>query len=99
MRELAGELAAGSGRKSSRSLSFRRIGRVVELATPVERVIAVSNPTGGLKKMSRTRRVLVIDDDRLLCELVRTTFELEGYEVETAYDVIEAERVLAGSAA
>jgi response regulator RpfG family c-di-GMP phosphodiesterase len=37
---------------------------------------------------------LVIDDDRLLCELVRTTFELEGFEVSTAYDVIEAERVL-----
>ena len=47
--------------------------------------------------MSRTRRVLVIDDDRLLCELVRTTFELEGYEVDSAYDVIEAERVLANS--
>ena len=26
--------------------------------------------------MRRTRRVLVIDDDRLLCELIRTTFEL-----------------------
>ena len=44
--------------------------------------------------MGRTPRVLVIDDDRLLCELVRTTFELEGFEVATAYDVIEAERVL-----
>ncbi len=47
--------------------------------------------------MSRPRRVLVIDDDRLLCELVRTTFELEGFDVDTAYDVIEAERVLAES--
>src|SRR5262249_17844526 len=47
--------------------------------------------------MGRTRRVLVIDDDRLLCELVRTTFELEGFEVDTAYDVIEAERVLVRS--
>jgi response regulator RpfG family c-di-GMP phosphodiesterase len=47
--------------------------------------------------MYRARRVLVIDDDRLLCELIRTTFELEGFDVETAYDVIEAERVLAGS--
>jgi response regulator RpfG family c-di-GMP phosphodiesterase len=44
--------------------------------------------------MRRRRRVLVIDDDRLLCELVRTTFELEGFEVDSAYDVIEAERVL-----
>jgi len=40
---------------------------------------------------------LVIDDDRLLCELVRTTFELEGFEVDTAFDVIEAERVLTTS--
>ena len=47
--------------------------------------------------MSRPRRVLVIDDDRLLCELVRTTFELEGFEVDTAFDVIEAERVLSNS--
>jgi cyclic di-GMP phosphodiesterase len=47
--------------------------------------------------MRRTRRVLVIDDDRLLCELVRTTFELEGFAVDCAHDVIEAEKVLAGS--
>ncbi len=47
--------------------------------------------------MGRTRRVLVIDDDRLLCELVKTTFELEGFEVGVAYDVIGAERVLVES--
>jgi response regulator RpfG family c-di-GMP phosphodiesterase len=47
--------------------------------------------------MGRTHRVLVIDDDRLLCELVKTTFELEGFEVGVAYDVIEAERVLVES--
>jgi response regulator RpfG family c-di-GMP phosphodiesterase len=47
--------------------------------------------------LSRTPHVLVIDDDRLLCELVQTTFELEGYFVDSAYDVIEAERVLAQS--
>ena len=40
---------------------------------------------------------MVIDDDRLLCELIRTTFELEGYDVDAAYDVIEAERVLVES--
>jgi len=47
--------------------------------------------------MGRTACILVIDDDRLLCELIRTTFELEGFEVKTAYDVIEAERVLVES--
>ncbi|HLY86452.1 MAG TPA: HD domain-containing phosphohydrolase [Gaiellaceae bacterium] len=47
--------------------------------------------------MGRKRRVLAIDDDELLCELIRTTFELEGFEVDTAWDVIEAERALAKS--
>jgi response regulator RpfG family c-di-GMP phosphodiesterase len=56
---------------------------------------AVSH-SGGFD-MGRRPRVLVIDDDRLLCELIRTTFELEGFEVDTAYDVIEAERVLVES--
>jgi response regulator RpfG family c-di-GMP phosphodiesterase len=37
----------------------------------------------------------VIDDDQLLCELVRATFEFEGFLVDVAADVIEAERVLA----
>jgi response regulator RpfG family c-di-GMP phosphodiesterase len=41
--------------------------------------------------------VLVVDDDRLLCRLVRTTFELEAFEVAEAHHVIEAERVLARS--
>jgi response regulator RpfG family c-di-GMP phosphodiesterase len=45
--------------------------------------------------VSRTPRVLVIDDDRLLCELVRTTLELDGFAVESAHHVIESERVLA----
>jgi putative two-component system response regulator len=47
--------------------------------------------------MGRKRRILVIDDDRLLCELIRTTFELEGFEVDVAFDVIEAERMLVGT--
>jgi response regulator RpfG family c-di-GMP phosphodiesterase len=51
----------------------------------------------GGSEMRRTRRLLVIDDDRLLCELVRTTFELEGFEVVAAHDVIEAERLLVES--
>ena len=42
------------------------------------------------------RRVLVIDDDRLLCELIRAMFEDEGYLVDVAREVIEAERVLSG---
>jgi putative nucleotidyltransferase with HDIG domain len=40
------------------------------------------------------RRVLVIDDDRLLCALIRAMFEDEGYVVDVASEVIEAERVL-----
>ena len=45
--------------------------------------------------MGNKRRVLVVDDDRLLCSMLRETFELEGFAVEDAHHVIEAERVLA----
>jgi ribonuclease P protein subunit RPR2 len=45
--------------------------------------------------VARTRRILVVDDDQPVCELVRATFELEGYAVKAATDVIEAERHLA----
>jgi cyclic di-GMP phosphodiesterase len=47
--------------------------------------------------VERRRKILVVDDDRLLCELVRATFELDGFEVFEAHHVIEAERFLAGS--
>jgi cyclic di-GMP phosphodiesterase len=39
-------------------------------------------------------RILVVDDDVALCELVRTTFELEGLEVVEAHHVVEAERLI-----
>ena len=49
--------------------------------------------------MSATReiQVLVVDDDPALCELLRTTFELEGIRVVDAQHVIEAERILIGA--
>jgi response regulator RpfG family c-di-GMP phosphodiesterase len=42
-------------------------------------------------------RVLVVDDDRGLCEMLRLVLELEGVEVVTAHHVIEAEKRLAES--
>jgi len=39
--------------------------------------------------------VLVVDDDPLLCELLRATFELEGIEMREAGHVIEAEKIIA----
>ncbi len=41
-------------------------------------------------------RILVVDDDLALCELLRTALELEGLEVIEAHHVVEAERLLAG---
>lgn len=38
------------------------------------------------------RRILVVDDDRVIQELVRVNLELEGYEVATAGDGEEALR-------
>jgi putative two-component system response regulator len=44
--------------------------------------------------MVQGRHVLVVDDDEWICELVRTTLELEGIEVRDARHVIEAERLI-----
>ena len=38
--------------------------------------------------------VLVVDDDLAVCELVRTTLELDGFRVSEAHHVIEAERLI-----
>jgi response regulator RpfG family c-di-GMP phosphodiesterase len=43
----------------------------------------------------RVPNVLVIDDDPLLCEMLRVTFELEGIEMAEAEHVIAAEQRLA----
>jgi len=45
----------------------------------------------------RARRVLVVDDDRGLCEMLRMVLELEGLEVVTAHHVIDAEKRIAES--
>jgi response regulator RpfG family c-di-GMP phosphodiesterase len=45
----------------------------------------------------RPIRALVIDDDPLLCELLRVALELEGIEVAEAHHVIQAEKLLAES--
>ena len=45
----------------------------------------------------RLTRVLVVDDDPLLCELLRVTLAIEGIEVTAAHHVIHAEKLLAES--
>ncbi len=39
-------------------------------------------------------RILVIDDDLALCEIIRTALELEGIEVDEAHHVVEADKIL-----
>ena len=43
----------------------------------------------------RNLRVLVVDDDRGLCEMLRLVLEVEGLDVVTAHHVIEAEKRIA----
>ena len=45
----------------------------------------------------RLTHVLVVDDDPLLCELLRVTLAIEGIEVTAAHHVIHAEKLLAES--
>ena len=42
-------------------------------------------------------RVLVVDDDELICDLVSETLNFEGFEVETAFSGEQALRMLAQS--
>jgi cyclic di-GMP phosphodiesterase len=39
-------------------------------------------------------RILVVDDDELICDLVSETLNFEGYEVETAYSGEQALRTI-----
>ena len=41
-------------------------------------------------KNSRTYRILVVDDEQDLCEVLRYNFTKEGYEVEVAHSAEEA---------
>src|SRR5580765_2012825 len=52
---------------------------------------------GGKPVSEKSLRVLVVDDDRGLCEMLRLVLELEGLEVVTANHVIEAEKRLSES--
>jgi response regulator RpfG family c-di-GMP phosphodiesterase len=47
----------------------------------------------------RKPRVLVVDDDAALCEMLRQAFELEGIDAVEAHHVIESESVLADTTA
>jgi CheY-like chemotaxis protein len=42
-----------------------------------------------------SQRILVVDDDELICDLVGETLGFEGYEVEAAYSGAQALQVLA----
>ena len=42
----------------------------------------------------KEERILVVDDDIALCELVRAALELEGIAVDEAHHVVEADRLL-----
>jgi response regulator RpfG family c-di-GMP phosphodiesterase len=44
--------------------------------------------------MNQPPRILVVDDDIALCELVREVLELEGIQVDEAHHVVEADRIL-----
>ena len=37
-----------------------------------------------------TTRILVVDDEEDLCEILKFNLEIEGYEVDTAYSAEEA---------
>ena len=53
---------------------------------------------GNMTGQQTALRVLVVDDDPLLCEMLRAALGIEGIEVLEAHHVIESEAVLAEAA-
>lgn len=45
--------------------------------------------------MSAKTKLLIIDDERTICNLIKLHFETEGYLVYTAFDVQEGKKMLA----
>ena len=42
------------------------------------------------EQLMATTRILVVDDEEDLCEILKFNLEIEGYEVDTAYSAEEA---------
>lgn len=43
--------------------------------------------------MEDTQRILVVDDERTLCDVLKLNLELEGYKVDVTYSAEEAQRM------
>jgi two-component system response regulator MprA len=56
------------------------------MTQPLETTAGNAKPDGG----ASTARILVVDDDRSLRRAISRALELEGYELETAEDGVEA---------
>lgn len=44
--------------------------------------------------MTKIKKILLVDDEVLLCELMSAIFSMEGFEIKTAYDGVKAQKVL-----
>jgi two-component system, OmpR family, response regulator MprA len=56
------------------------------MTQPLETIAGKAKPNGG----ASAARILVVDDDRSLRRAISRALELEGYELETAEDGVEA---------
>ncbi|MGZ3769862.1 MAG: response regulator [Bdellovibrio sp.] len=43
--------------------------------------------------MTEIKRILIVDDEVLLCELMSSIFSMEGFEIKTAYDGMIAQKI------
>jgi CheY-like chemotaxis protein len=60
----------------------------------VKRLLPQWGPSGASRKPQVTRRVLVVDDDQEVREILQQWLENEGFQVASASDGIEAMKVL-----
>src|SRR5438876_4186678 len=78
--------------RASRFFLFKAVAGAADQGLEAVRQSVVEGGTS--MRDSREIQILVVDDDLALCELLRTTFELEGMQVLEAHHVIESEQLL-----
>lgn len=76
------------------SMSHENQDGAGERSGVVKRLLPQWGPPGASRKPQGTRRVLVVDDDQEVREILQQWLENEGFQVASASDGVEAMRVL-----
>ena len=76
----------------ARSASHGRLGALKKVSGRLKRMWTGKDPEGASKNNSP--RILVVDDEESICFSMSEYFSLQGYKVDTANEIDEAEKLI-----